>query len=268
MRENSCLELQRFDVYDAKEFLLSRAGIPRTDDTEAAACKLFQELGGLPLALEQAAAYIKSLGCSFSSYLETYKTKRLALLNQQATKPVSEYSSPERLTVQTTWLLNIDYIMQNSEGRNAIRFLNACLFFNPNEIQEDLINIGEPPVNDEQFRIFVGTSLGRYQIFKLLTDFSLFKQSSSRCLQVHRLVLDVIKESLTPSEQEESLLDAVRLLQHSLSKSYSPDELLSSLCDRGVNLVDYTNPSLFYMRRTLCMRAGEIEKNLKYFLLG
>jgi parallel beta-helix repeat protein len=267
MRENSCLELQCFDVYDAKEFLLSRTGIPLTDDTEAAACKLFQELGGLPLALEQAAAYIKSLGCSFSSYLETYKTKRLALLNQQATKPVSEYSSPERLTVQTTWLLNIDYIMQNSEGRNAIRFLNACLFFNPNEIQEDLINIGEPPVNDEQFRIFVGTSLGRYQIFKLLTDFSLFKQSSSRCLQVHRLVLDVIKENLTPSEQEESFIDAVRLLQHSLSEFYSPDELLSSVADRGMNLVDYTNPSLFYMWRTLCMHAGEIEKNLKYFLL-
>jgi hypothetical protein len=57
-------------------------------------------------------------------------------------------------------------------------------------------------VNDEQFRIFMGTPLGRYQILKLLADFSLFKQSSSRCLQAHRLVLDVIKESVTPSEQE------------------------------------------------------------------
>ena len=114
----------------------------------------------------------------------------------------------------------------------------------------------------------MGTSLGKYQISKLLTDFSLFKQSSSRCLQVHRLVLDVIKESLSPSEQEESFLDAIRLLNHSLSKAYSPDKLLSSAADRGHNLVDYTNPSLFFMWRTLCMHAGEIDKNLKNFLLN
>ena len=267
INENCCLELQCFDVDDAKEFLFTRTGIPRDEDTEAAAYKLFEELGGLPLALEQAAAYIKFLGCPFFSYLETYKTKRLALLNQQRISPVSEYSSPERLAVQTTWLLNTDYIKRNSEGRNTIRFLNACLFFSPNEIQEELINVGEPPVNDEQFRIFVGTSLGRYQIFKLLTDFSLFKQSSSRCLQVHRLVLDVIKERLSSSEQEESFVDAVRLLRHSLSKSYSPDELLPSVADTRRNLVDYNNPSLFYMWRTLCLHAGEIENNLKNFLL-
>ena len=155
MEENCCLELQCFDVDDAMDFLFCRTGISRNEDTEAAACRLFEETGGLPLALEQAAAYIKSLGCSFSSYLETYKTKRLALLDQKHINPVSEYSSPERLSVRTTWLLNVDYIKQNSEGRNALRFLNACLFFNPNEIQEDLINVGQPPVSDEQFRRFV-----------------------------------------------------------------------------------------------------------------
>ena len=267
MKENCCLELQCFDVDDTMDFLFCRTGISRNEDTESAACKLFEELGGLPLALEQAAAYIKSLGCSFSSYVETYKTKRIALLDQQHIHPMSEYSSPERLAVQTTWLLNIDYIKQNSEGNHALRFLNACLFFNPNEIHEDLINVGQPPVSDEQYRSFVGTSLGKYQVFKLLTDFSLFKQSSSQCLQVHRLVLDVIKESLSPSEQEVSFLDAVRLLHHSLLKSYSPNELLSSVADRGSNFVDYSNSSLFYMWRTLCMHAGEIEKNLKNFLL-
>ena len=200
-RDSSCLELQCFNADDSMEFLFNRTGFSRNEDTEAAAYRLFEELRGLPLALEQAAAYIKSLGCSFSSYLESYKAQRLALLNQQPTNPVSEYSSPERLAVQTTWRLNIDYIKQNSEGRNAIRFLNACVFFNPDQIQEELINVGEPTVKDDQFRNFLGTSLGRYQILKLLTDFSLFKQSSYRCLQVNRLVLDFIKESLTPSEQ-------------------------------------------------------------------
>ena len=268
IKENCCLELQCFDAHDAKNFLFRRTGIPRNEGTETAACQLFKELGGLPLALEQAAAFIKSRKCSFSSYLQTYKTKRLALLDQQRINPVSEYSSSERLAVQTTWLLNLDYIKQNSEGRNTIRFLNACLFFNPNEIQDDLINIGQPPISDEQFRSFVGTSLGKHEIFTLLTDFSLFKQSSNRCLQVHRLVSDVIRESLSHSEQEESFLDAVRLLHHSLTRSYSPNKLSPSVTDSESNFVDNTNPSLFYMWRTLCIHAGEIEKNLKNFLLG
>ncbi|XP_028405266.1 uncharacterized protein LOC114527776 [Dendronephthya gigantea] len=265
--ETSCLQLQCFDGDDSKEFLFIRTGIPRNEESETAAYRLFEELGGLPLALEQAAAYIKSLGCAFSSYVEIYEAKRLALLNEQSTNPVSEYVSEERLAVRTTWLLNIEYINQSSEGKNAIRFLNACIFFDSNEIQHDLINVGEPPVVDEQFRVSVGTSLGRHQIIKLLTDFSLFKQFKSGCLQVHRLVLDVIKEGLTSAEQDESFIDAVRLLHYAFSKSLSPDQLLLSVTKRETGALDRTNPSLFYMWRTLCMHAGEIEKNLKRFLV-
>ena len=267
LKESSCVELECFGVDDSKEFLFKRTGIPRNKNTETAATSLSEELGGLPLALEQAAAYIKSLGCSFPSYLDSYKAKRLSLLNEQRINPVSEYSSPERLAVETTWHLNIDYIRQNSEGRNAIRFLNACVFFNPDEIQEELINVGEPPVKDEQFRIFVGTSLGRHQIFKLLTDFSLFKQTSGQCLQVHRLVSDVIKESLTPREREESFVDAVRMLQHCFSNCFSPDKLLTCVVDKGRSSVNYTNPSLFYLWRKFSMHAGEIHKQLENVLL-
>ena len=263
IKESSCLVLQCFNVDDAIAFLFHRTGIERTEDNEDAARNIFEEFGGLPLALEQAASYIKYLGCSFTLYLETYQAKHLALLKQQAVNPISEYSSEDRLAVQTTWLLNIDYIKKNSEGTNAMLFLNACIFFNPNEIQEELINVGEPPIKDEQFRIFVGTTLGQYQIIKLLTDISLFKQCSSRCLQVHRLVIEVIKEGLSPSEKDKSFIDAVRLLQYCISKAYSPDELLSSVADRENNVVDYTNPSLFYKWRKLCAHAGEIEKNLK-----
>lgn len=263
IKQSSCLDLQCFNVDDTIAFLFHRTGIERNEDTEAAARNIFEELGGLPLALEQAAAYIKCLGCSFTSYLETYKAKHLALLNQQTANPVSEYSSGDRLAVQTTWLLNIDYIKKNSEGANAMLFLNACLFFDPNEIQKELINVGEPPIKDEQFQTFLGTALGRYQIIKLLTDFSLFKQCSSHGLQVHRLVVDVIKGSLSRSEQDKSFVDAVRLLRHSISKAYSPDELFSSVAERGSSVFDYTNPSIFYTWRKLCAHAGEIEKNLK-----
>ncbi|XP_046851836.1 uncharacterized protein LOC124445170 [Xenia sp. Carnegie-2017] len=266
--ENLCIQILCFDLDDGIDFLFSRTGILRNDASEmSAARKLVEELGGLPLALEQAAAYICYLKCPLSSYLETFLKKRLSLINQQQVNPTSTYYSDERLTVQTTWQLNIDHIAQHSEGKNAIRFLNACIYFNPHEIQEGLINAGTPLIDDKDFREFVGTSLGKCQICKLLTDFSLFQQSSHQCLKVHRLVQEVIKDGFSFSEREESFVDAVRLLNHSFLESYSPHQLLSSANEGNRSSNDFTNQSLFYSWRTLCTHAAEIEKNVKELFL-
>ena len=115
-------------------FLLSRV--------EVVADILFQKLGGLPLALEQACAYIKKLGCTLSAYMELYEKQSLQLLSKgKATSP-GEGTSPERLAVRTTWLLNFECIRENESGMVAVRFLDASAFMNPNEIQKELINVG------------------------------------------------------------------------------------------------------------------------------
>ena len=43
-------------------------------------CKLAGELGGLPLALEQAVAYIQAAGDSLASYLALFRQRRSHLL--------------------------------------------------------------------------------------------------------------------------------------------------------------------------------------------
>jgi hypothetical protein len=94
--------------------------------------KLVQQLGGLPLALEQAGAYIKSLHCTISQYLVHYDSQRLHLLNRQKATSVSVYDSPERLAVRTTWHLNFEHIKQTvDDGKAASRFLYASAFLIP-----------------------------------------------------------------------------------------------------------------------------------------
>ena len=67
---------------EAREFLLRRTGKEPTEkSTEADA--LAKEVGYLPLALEQAAAYIAETGASFSSYLAGYRKQGLKLLEKQ-----------------------------------------------------------------------------------------------------------------------------------------------------------------------------------------
>ena len=63
------LEVPPLEVAAAAGFLASRTGDP---DGQAAAV-LAAELGGLPLALEQAAAYLQATGGSLAGYLTSFR---------------------------------------------------------------------------------------------------------------------------------------------------------------------------------------------------
>ena len=259
-KESQCLQLECFNPEDGKEFVFKRTGLNCDEETSSQAANLVETLGGLPLALEQACAYINYLSCNLSMYLEQYQKYSLELLDEKDASPASLCESPERLAVRTTWLLNFQYIKRSKNGSFAVRFLHASAFFNPIEIQQDLINPGKPPIEDEAYRDYVDTPLGSSHILRLLTDFSLFKKTKRSSLSVHRLVQEVIREKLKSDNQEIlSLVDAIRMLSFAFSKCPSPDDLLTS----GINTHDRastlaTNPSLFYSWKKLCLHAEEV----------
>ena len=175
IQEDCCLQLECFQPEEAKEFLLSRGNVKSDKKAKNVAESLCEELGRLPLALEQAGACIKMCGPhSLSLYLEQYKIKRLQLLSEEPARRVSDNESRDRLAVHTTWLINMEHMKKSPNGSAAVRFMNACSFFNGNEIEEELINVGTPEVQDDEYRKCVSLPLGRCQILKLLTDFSLF----------------------------------------------------------------------------------------------
>ena len=201
-------------------------------------------------------------GISLAVCLIISKKCSLELLDEQDASSGSLNQSPERLAVSTTWLLNFEYIIkQSKKGNLAVRFLHACAFFNPTEIQHDLINPGKPPIDDETYRDYVNTRLGSLDILKLLTDFSLFHRNKASSLSVHRLVQEVIREKLKSDDQHIlSLVDAISMLSFAFAKCPSPDDLsLSNIItkhDRASSLA--TNPSLFHPWKRLCLHAREI----------
>lgn len=75
------VELDEMTPEDARNFLLMRTGRHNLEADEAQAIEqLAQELDYLPLALEQAGAYIKVLRGSFQDYLASYHQRGLELL--------------------------------------------------------------------------------------------------------------------------------------------------------------------------------------------
>ena len=70
------LDVPVLDTEVAADFLVSRTG----DPDRAAARELAIELGGLPLALEQAAAYMQATGITLAGYMPMFRDRQADLL--------------------------------------------------------------------------------------------------------------------------------------------------------------------------------------------
>ena len=272
VQEDFCLQLKCLHSEEAKQFLFSRTNVIRDENVESVAECLCEELGRLPLALEQAGAYIQTRGCRLSLYLEQYKAERLRLLSRQQARAAGNDSS-ERLAVHTTWLINMEYMKKSPDGQAAVRFMNACSFFDRNEVQEELINVGSPAVEDVAFRECVSSPLGCRDVVKLLTDFSLFTYVEAGSVTTHRLVHELVWENLDPKSKAESFIDAVRMLSFAFSKSPSPSNHVS-LDERNGKEQDISfsglpsSPSHFYMWSKFCMHGHHLRRSIEDLLVS
>ena len=272
VQEDFCLQLKCLHSEEAKQFLFSRTNVIRDENVESVAECLCEELGRLPLALEQAGAYIQTRGCRLSLYLEQYKAERFRLLSRQQARAAGNDSS-ERLAVHTTWLINMEYMKKNPDGQAAVRFMNACSFFDRNEVQEELINVGSPAVEDVAFRECVSSPLGCRDVVKLLTDFSLFTHVGAGSVTTHRLVHELVWENLDPKSKAESFIDAVRMLSFAFSKSPSPSNHVS-LDERNGKEQDISfsgspsSPSHFYMWSKFCMHGHHLRRSIEDLLVS
>ena len=222
---NCFVEITSFSIEEAKEFLFSHFSGENAAVQEDALNELVVELGCLPLALEQAGAHIKSLGCTVNEYLKQYKLERFKLLSEHRANPSREYDSLNRLSVHTTWLLNFEYVRNSRYGEIATRFVHAAAFLDPDEIDERLINaelLATDVVAERELPLM------NDQIVQVLTKFSLFQRKSVGCMRIHRLVQQVIRGTMTSQELEKAMNTAFQLLKKA---AQSPGE---SATDKSV----------------------------------
>ena len=112
------IQVDVFDRPEAVALLLRRTA----DQDQAAANELAEQLGDLPLALEQAAAYLDQTGMPLVAYLIAYQRRREQLLAMG--RPVAYEGQ-----VDTTWQLTIDQL-----APVGIELLRLCAFLAPEAI--------------------------------------------------------------------------------------------------------------------------------------
>src|SRR5205823_1560796 len=110
-------------------------------DEQRLAQAISQELDGLPLALDQAGAYIKETPCPLPDYLVLYQTRRSDILRIRGSFD-QDYPS----SVATTWSLSFEKISQALPA--ASELLNFGAFLAPDAIPEDLLVTGSAHLGD------------------------------------------------------------------------------------------------------------------------
>ncbi len=226
LSRDDSFELQCFNEEEGALFLMQRNCV-KGDSLDTDAILLAKELGSFPLALEQAAAYISVLPCSFKAYLEKYRAVKLRLLKRQPATALS-VESQHRLSVHTTWEMNLEFISQKSPA--AATMMRIAAFLESDNIPIDVINHGFPELDQEELRESARSEIDVDDIIRLLSSYSLFSvDQKRRVFAVHKLVQEVVRENLTTAARIKIMVAAIRVLHFAFKANHERDIFIGLL---------------------------------------
>lgn len=196
------VEIPPMNMQEGCDFLLARTNhfhqgkeraVPGSQERTIVEA-IVTEMGGLPLALEQAGAYIDSTRCSFSEYLHIFRERQYHLLDEH------ELSDAHPLSVRRTFSLAFERVAQRHPL--ATNLLAACAFLAPDAIPETFFLEGSSLLGPA-FRAITENPLAFPEAIKVLLSYSLIQRhSETQTLSVHRLVQVVLRERMSESERQ------------------------------------------------------------------
>ncbi len=239
------LDLVEMEAEEGVLFLLRRAKYLRPDASlagvEAAdyqcARAIVKLVDALPLALDQAGAYIEESGCGMQDYLERYHTQRAILLNRRGSLAVDH---PE--SVGAT--LSLSFLRVEQMNPAAAHLLRLCAFLDPDAIPEELFpstvdvldSVLQPEITSPLELDIALAALRRYSLVR--------RNPSTKTLVIHRLVQAILQEGMAEETQRQWAERAVRAISRAFPDVYEPTAW--SACQRfwtqalvGVALVEH-----------------------------
>jgi tetratricopeptide (TPR) repeat protein len=166
-------------------FLAARTG----SSDQAILERLAGALGDLPLALEQAAAYLEETGAAPAEYLELLgdRAKELFALGRPATT---------EQTIATTWRVSLERL--RAEAPAAEELLTVCAFLAPDDLPRALLT-DHAGLLPDPLAAAVADRLGFQQTLGTLRRYSL-ATVTPETVGVHRLVQAVVRHALDPDQ--------------------------------------------------------------------
>jgi hypothetical protein len=152
-----------------------------------------EALGDLPLAVEQASAWLKQTSMPAATYVEQLSTQRTLMM---ALHEPTSFPHP----VVATWNMSLQRLREQSPA--AVRLLQLCAFFSPGPISMTLLYSDEMMQSLLPYDDTLSEKLLLGKVIMDISRFALFKvDQGSNSVQMHRLVQAVIQSQMDEEEQ-------------------------------------------------------------------
>jgi NB-ARC domain-containing protein len=200
------LEVEVFNIDDARTYLTTRLAISVADADDLAA-----ELGRLPLALAQAAAYIHECGITTDLYLTLWREHEPQMLRRGKAEPYP-------LNVHTTISLAVRKI--RSQRLASYQLLCLYAFLAAEGIPDILSTAFGKGVLPSPLANATADTLQWQDTIGLLNAFSLIDRSDdAKSANVHRLVQATVRGMLTLREADRWLNCCTAMLDKAVSEA-------------------------------------------------
>ncbi len=197
------IDVPPFDIDDAIAFFKKRTG---RDDRDVA--KLTERLGGYPLALEQAAAYIK----------QNTKTDVLGYLDLLGSEFQVLTIAEGMIAYKKSIFATTQIAMNRINSESAKQLLYLCSYFAPDGIDPILFSKNKDLL-PKPLRSSFKTKLSENAVWHSLTNYSLLQSRDGETgYSMHRLLQEVIRNMLASDTQWAQY--CLSLFSHAFTFSY------------------------------------------------
>ncbi len=201
------LEVAVFDRAESKQLLSVRGS--ELDD--AAADRISSKLGDLPLAVEQAAAWLAETGMPPGQYLELFDSKVAELLDTPAPR---DY----QVSVAAAWNVSLDELKEKNPA--ADQLLQVCAYFAPEPIARNLFTVVQPVDVPPELAAALHDPIRLGRVVRDINRYGLAKiDHRTDTLLLHRLVQLVLRSRMSEQRRVE-----MRGAAHQLLTNLDPNE--------------------------------------------
>ena len=212
------LEVPLLDAMDSIDLLctLSKVVNIANSPENIHAARIVEELGYLPLGIEQAAAYVREVAGDFATFLEHYYKIR-----PQLYKWVPKGSRQYSFSIATTWSMSFNVVRESDP--QAAKLFQLLSFLNPDGILIDFLE-SAAQVLDNDSRKVVSNPIDQAKALIELEKFSLLKWNRlTKTLVIHRLVQAVIRDEMSVEERAIICNTVVDICDESFPREWNPD---------------------------------------------
>ena len=256
-----------------------------SEENLVAAWQIAQSLGNLPLAIDQAGAYIAARHLSlqdFPRHLQKRKEKVLKEtppLQWEYPKSHGDLKLQTSLSVFTTYELSLECLTGDEEDKKAkLHFLTLSAFLDPNNILEDIFHAHYdfPGPRAAWLDLFTWAQSWDEDAFHdVLAEFknlsvlqSLERGTEGSCFSFHPLISEWIKLRQDPKGRHRYAVEATIVFSHLFPTTDEQGDINFSYAKRQrvlLHLDACTKNCQEYLRSSECLGKGELAQPARRF---